>query len=78
MKFIITRTSDDDYIEIKEFASIQSLIDFMNEVQDKLIIKNNFWHEEDTTYLKKWYPHLDVDEIVNIPYEIEIYDDYRE
>lgn len=79
MKFIITRTSDDNYlnVEVKDFSSIESLINFVDEVGD-IIIQENFWYQEDGSALKKYFPHLDVNKMVSIPYAIEIYDDYRE
>jgi hypothetical protein len=80
MKFLITRTSDGDYAnaEIKDFPSIESLIDFKNNVGE-IIIKENYWYQEgDMFYFKRNYPYLNAEEIATIPYEIEIYDTYRE
>jgi len=81
MKFIITRTSSDDYMEIKEISTIEELIKFRNEVREKIIIKRNFWYnegEEGIKNISEWYSNVDAKEVVTIPNEIEIYDDYRE
>jgi len=81
MKFIITRTSSDDYMEIKEISTIEELIKFRNEVKEKIIIKRNFWYnegEEGIKNISEWYSNVDAKEVVTIPNGIEIYDDYRE
>lgn len=68
MKFVITRTSSDKaYESIKNFETVDQLIKFKKQVEHSLIITNNFFYKEN-----------DIPEISDIPYEIEIYDDYRE
>lgn len=68
MKFVITRTSSDKaYESIKNFETVDQLIKFKKQVKQSLIITNNFFYKEN-----------DIPEISDIPYEIEIYDDYRE
>ena len=78
MKFVITRTSDDEYIKIKEISTLEELINFRKEVGD-IIITHNFWYEsEEIERIKRYYPNINTEEVVTIPNEIEIYDDYRE
>lgn len=68
MKFIIQRTSSDKpYESIKNFETIDQLIEFREQVKNDLIITDNFFYKEDF-----------VPEIADIPYAIEIYDTYRE
>lgn len=68
MKFIIKRTSSNEpYDDIKNFETIDQLLKFKKQVKHDLIITNNFFYKENF-----------VPEIADIPYEIEIYDDYRE
>ena len=68
MKFVITRTSSDkSYESIKNFETIDQLMKFRKQVKHDLVITNNFFYKEN-----------DIPEISDIPYEIEIYDDYRE
>ena len=58
MKFVITRTSDNYNIEVKEFSTLKELIDFKNEVGE-LIIGCNFWYntgEEGIKSIKELYP----------------------
>ena len=79
MKFVISRTSSDSVFEVKDFITIEEIIDFMNENNNPLIIqKSNWYQEEDIENMEKWYPNVNVKELITIPYEIEIYDDYRE
>jgi len=68
MKFVITRTSSDKaYESIKNFETVDQLIKFKKQVKHDLVITSNFFYKEN-----------DIPEISDIPYEIEIYDDYRE
>jgi hypothetical protein len=64
MKFLITRTSDPLHCEIKDFKTIEELIEFKETIQQEIIITDRFCYQTQTIY--------------KIPYEIEIYDDYRE
>ena len=77
MKFVVTKTSSDDYMAIRDFPTVESLITFMKQKKHPLIIDDNFFYKEDA----KRVPHfskISPDELVSIPYNIEIYDDYRE
>lgn len=68
MKFVIKRTSSNEpYDDIKNFETIDQLLKFRKQVKHDLIITSNFFYKENF-----------VPEIADIPYEIEIYDDYRE
>lgn len=79
MKFVITRTSSDSYLDVKNFSTIEELINFMNKEQQPLIIERNFAFNEDIENIQEWCSHgVNPHEIVTIPYSIEIYDDYRE
>jgi len=75
MKFTVTKVSSDNYMIIRDFPTVESLITFMKKHKNPLIIRDNFWYEEDP----KRIPHfskIDSNELVSIPYNIEIYDDY--
>lgn len=67
MKFVVTRASSEQHT-IKNFSTIEELVNFMEEVGDSLILQNNFWFNE----------NIEDEELKTIPYEIEIYDDYIE
>lgn len=68
MKFVIKRiSSNEPYDDIKNFETIDQLLKFKKQVKHDLIITNNFFYKENF-----------VPEIADIPYEIEIYDGYRE
>ena len=68
MKFVIQRTSSNKpYESIKNFETIDQLIKFKEQVKNELVITDNFFYKENF-----------VPEIADIPYAIEIYDDYRE
>ena len=79
MKFTVTETSSPSYdnMIIRDFPTIESLITFMKEQQHPLIIDDNFWYKEDARRIP-FFPKIDPNELVSIPYNIEIYDDYRE
>jgi len=76
MKLAVTKVSSDDYM-IQDFPTIESLIAFMKKAQHALIIEENMWYKKNPKHLPP-FPGINVDELVSIPYEIEIYDDYRE
>ena len=46
MKFVITKASSDDYMTIKDFSTVESLITFMKKQKHPLILDNNFWYKE--------------------------------
>ena len=77
MKFAIYKTSVDDCIEIRSFNTVEELMKFRQD-NDDLIITRNFAYKEDVDMVKEWNPRVSADELVTIPYAIEIYDDYRE
>ena len=67
MKFVIQKTSSDKpYESIKNFETIDQLMKFRKQVKNDLNITDNFFYKEDFA-----------SEIADIPYAIEIYDDYR-
>ena len=78
MLFVVTRASNDDVFEIKNFASITDLTHFQGKQQHPIILRKNFWFQENPQDIKRWYPHINADTIVTIPYELQIYDDYIE
>ena len=77
MKFAIYKTSVDDCIEIRSFNTVEELMKFRQD-NDDLIITRNFAYKEDVDMVKEWNPKVSADELVTIPYAIEIYDDYCE
>lgn len=79
MKFVITRTSSDNYIGIKNFSTVEELVNFMRKQKHPLIIGRNFAFNEDIKIIQEGCPFgVNAHEIAAIPYSIEIYDDYRE
>lgn len=79
MKFVITRTSSDNYIGVKNFSTIEELVNFMHKQKHPLIIGNNFAFNEDIEMIQEGCARgVDAHEVATTPYSIEIYDDYRE
>ena len=79
MKFVITRTSSDDYIGVKDFSTVEELVNFMHKQKNSLIIGTNFAFNRDIEIISQRCPFgVDANEIASTPYNIEIYDDYRE
>jgi len=77
MKFVVTRTSS-AIPEIKTFNTVQDIVKFY-ENEGEIIFKENFWYNEPNTEYLRYYVDKEIaDEIVQIKYELEIYDDYRE
>lgn len=68
MKFIISRASKDSYDGIKEFTTLEQLVDFMEESGHQIILGHNGLFEEELMD-KPWR---------DIPFELTIYDDYIE
>lgn len=77
MKFVITKASSDDYMTIRDFSTIESLITFMKKQDNPLILDDNFWYKANVKSVPR-FPKIDLNELVSIPYEIRIYDDYIE
>lgn len=77
MKFTITKASSDDYMAIRDFPTIESLIAFMEKQRERLIIEDNFWYNENAEDIPH-FAKIKPDELVSIPYSIQIYDDYIE
>ncbi len=79
MKFVITRTSSDNYVGVKDFSTVEELVNFMHKQKNPLIIETNFAFNEDINIIQEGCPFgVDAHEIAATPYSIEIYDDYRE
>lgn len=77
MKFVVTRTSN-AIPEIKTFNTVQDIVKFY-ENEGEIIFKENFWYNEPATdYLRYYVDKETANEIVQIKYALEIYDDYRE
>lgn len=78
MKFAITASNANDYFDIKEFQTVEDLIRFMEEKEYDLIITHNDAYKENIKTIQRYNPEVDAEELVKIPYAIEIYDGYRE
>lgn len=79
MKFVITRTSSDNYLGVKDFSTAEELVNFMRKQKNPLIIGRNFAFNEDIKLIQEGCSRgVDAHEIATTPYSIEIYDSYRE
>lgn len=78
MKFAITAASKDDYYMIKEFKTIEELIDFYNESQHSIVIGPNMAYKEQVALVQEYNPKVDAEQLTTVPYAITIYDDYME
>lgn len=77
MKFVVTRTSN-SIPKIKTFNTVQDIVKFYED-EGEIIVKENFWYNEPNTDCLRYYVDKETaDEIVQIKYALEIYDDYRE
>ena len=78
MKFAIYKTSVDDCIEIRSFNTVEELMKFRQRNENDIILTRNFAYKENVDMVKELNPRVSANELVTIPYAIEIYDDYRE
>lgn len=78
MKFAIYKTSSDECEGIRSFNTVEELMKFKKQNEYPIIIMDNLLYREDVKEVREWNPKVDADELVAIPYAIEIYDDYRE
>ena len=79
MKFVLTRTSSDDYLGVKDFSTAEELVSFMRKQKHPLIIGHNFAFNEDIEMVQEGCARgVDAHEVAATPYNIEIYDGYRE
>ncbi len=79
MKFVITRTSSDNYLGVKDFSTVEELVNFMHKQKNPLIIGRNYEFKGNIKFIQENCPFgVNAQEIVAAPYSIEIYDDYRE
>ena len=79
MKFLISRISKHNCYGIKDFKTIEDLIEFKETVKHEIIITNNYFYKQEEKYnISKVKGLSDTNEIYKVPYKIEIYDDYRE
>lgn len=75
MKFIVTRISDNNYLEIKQFSTLEDFIKFKNQCKYPITINRNFWFNKNVEYVKDYFPsNIDIKELVTILYSIEIDD----
>lgn len=63
MKFLITKTSDWDYMGVRDFSTIEELTHFVEQKGDIVVQKNSRSQFKATP-----------EELASIPYEIEVYD----
>lgn len=78
MKFAIYKTSVDECVGIHNFNTVEELMKFRQHNKNDIIITINPAHKEDVDIVKEWNPKVNADELVALPYAIEIYDTYRE
>lgn len=78
MKFAIYKTSSDECEGIRSFNTGEELLRFKKQNKNPIIIMDNLLYREDVKMVREYNPKVNADELVTIPYAIEIYDDYRE
>ena len=78
MKFAIYKVSADGCIGIRNFNTMEELIRFKKKNRHAIIIMENPSYQENIEIVKEYNPQVDANELVTIPYAVEIYDGYRE
>ena len=80
MTVLVTKTSNDYWYQIRNIDTIEDLMR-ISKTNKSYVIQENWWFNEDPKNMIKFWEGMtlaDAKIITALPYEIEIYDDYRE
>jgi len=77
MKVVITKASNCDFAETKDFNTFEDLINFMVECGQELILRENFFFGDNPGELD-WMPSEKAKMVAECKYEVKIYDGYIE
>jgi len=79
MKYLITKASDDYWYQIKEFNTIEDLMDFIhNKCKDSVVIQKHYLSKGVFAYWEGMKKEDENEILNNIKYQIIIYDAYIE
>jgi hypothetical protein len=79
MLVVVTKTNSDYWYQIRNIDSIEQLMK-LDKCQS-FVIQRNWWYKDDPKDIAKFWEGMtleDAEIISTLPYEVEIYNDYRE
>ena len=80
MTVLVVKTSDDYWYQIRNVDSIESLMNLSKKCKS-YVIQHNWHYKEDPNKIIEFWDGMTLEDakiISTLPYEVEIYDDYRE
>lgn len=80
MTVLVTKTSSDYWYQIRNIDTIEDLMR-ISKKNKSYVVQKSWWYGEDPKEMIKFWEGLtleDAEIISTLPYEVEIYDDYRE
>lgn len=77
MDFIVTMTSDTDYIALRHFTTVEELTNFVSK-EGRIVIQPNNLYDSDFIHKAYGVDKQLADRMGKAAFKIEIYDDYRE
>ena len=77
MDFIVTMTSDTNYIALRHFTTVEELTNFVSK-EGRIVIQPNNLYNSDFIYKAYGVDKQLAERMGKAAFKIEIYDDYRE
>ena len=77
MDFIITMTSDTDYIALRHFTTVEELTNFVSK-EGRIVMQPNNMYDADFIHKAYGVDKQLAERMGKAAFKIEIYDDYRE
>ena len=80
MTVVITKTSNEDWYQIRNIDTIEDLMR-ISKKDKRYIVQENWWYGDDPKEMIEFWDKMTLEDakiITTLPYEVEIYDDYRE
>ena len=77
MDFIITMTSDTDYIALRHFTTVKELTNFVSK-EGRIVMQHNSMYDADFIHKDYGVDKQIAESMGKAAFKIEIYDDYRE
>ena len=79
MLVVVTKTNSDYWYQIRNIDSIEQLMEL--DKHHSFVIQRNWWYKDDPEDMVKFWEGMTLEDakiISTLPYEVEIYNDYRE
>lgn len=80
MTVLVVKSSSDDWYQIRNIDSIESLMNLSKKCK-RYVIERNWHYQEDPNQMIEFWDGMTLEDakiISTLPYKVEIYDTYRE